>query len=245
MTANRYDQAAEAPILNTYVPINFGELYRIGATQKAAVDEAAKQFSTALQKFGEFRSPSAVDTQNWYNLTINRKDVQDAISQIAQNPDAMKDASFRANLQSLINSTDYSSLSLLKESADNLRLGLQTRAKMKAEGLYNEDWDESDIANYDTLGTKKVFEDISPVKFMTANQLSNPYFDNLKPGSLGVQWKDGVKYQVTGNNMDDLYAVANAHYMISLILPKDRNITNRCLKILVEMQMQLDNNLQI
>nr|DAZ38326.1 MAG TPA: hypothetical protein [Caudoviricetes sp.] len=31
--------------------------------------------------------------------------------------------------------------------------------------------------------------------------------------------------------------------MISLILPKDRNITNRCLKILVEMQMQLDNNL--
>ena len=49
MTANRYDQAAEAPIMNTYVPINFGELYRIG------------------------------DTQNWYNLTINRKDVQDAI----------------------------------------------------------------------------------------------------------------------------------------------------------------------
>nr|UVM81900.1 MAG: hypothetical protein [Bacteriophage sp.]UVN06194.1 MAG: hypothetical protein [Bacteriophage sp.]UVX34859.1 MAG: hypothetical protein [Bacteriophage sp.] len=28
--------------MNTYVPINFGELYRIGATQKAAVDEAAK-----------------------------------------------------------------------------------------------------------------------------------------------------------------------------------------------------------
>jgi hypothetical protein len=124
----------------------------------------------------------------------------------------MKDASFRANLQSLINSTDYSSLSLLKESADNLRAGLEMRAKMEAEGLYNEYWDESDIANYDTLGTKKVFEDISPVKFMTANQLSNPYFDNLKPGSLGVQWKDGVKYQVTGNNMDDLYAVANAHY---------------------------------
>lgn len=230
MTANRYDQAAEAPILNTYVPINFGELYRIGATQKAAVDEAAKQFSTALQKFGEFRSPSAVDTQNWYNLTINRKDVQDSISQIAQNPDAMKDASFRANLQSLINSTDYSSLSLLKESADNLRLGLQTRAKMKAEGLYNEDWDESDIANYDTLGTKKVFEDISPVKFMTANQLSNPYFDNLKPGSLGVQWKDGVKYQVTGNNMDDLYAVANAHYNDLINTPQGQKYYQQMLK---------------
>lgn len=44
MQANRYDRAAEAPILNTYVPINFGELYRIGAAQKEAVDQAAKRF---------------------------------------------------------------------------------------------------------------------------------------------------------------------------------------------------------
>lgn len=212
MTANRYDQAAEAPILNTYVPINFGELYRIGATQKAAVDEAAKQFSTALQKFGEFRSPSAVDTQNWYNLTINRKDVQDAISQIAQNPDAMKDASFRANLQSLINSTDYSSLSLLKESADNLRAGLEMRAKMEAEGKYNEGWDDSNITQYDTLSNKRVFSDITPIRYMTADELSNPYFSNLKPSSLGSVWKDGVKYNRASITYDTLYDIANAGF---------------------------------
>lgn len=212
MTANRYDQAAEAPIMNTYVPINFGELYRIGATQKAAVDEAAKQFSTALQKFGEFRSPSAVDTQNWYNLTINRKDVQNAINQIANNPDAMKDASFRANLQSLINSTDYSSLSLLKESADNLRAGLEMRAKMEAEGKYKEGWDDSNIPQYDTLGNKRVFSDITPVRYMTADELSNPYFSNLKPSSLGSVWKDGVKYNRAGITYDTLYDIANARF---------------------------------
>lgn len=212
MTANRYDQAAEAPIMNTYVPINFGELYRIGATQKAAVDEAAKQFSTALQKFGEFRSPSAVDTQNWYNLTINRKDVQNAINQIANNPDAMKDASFRANLQSLINSTDYSSLSLLKESADNLRAGLEMRAKMEAEGKYKEGWDDSNIPQYDTLSNKRVFSDITPVRYMTADELSNPYFSNLKPSSLGSVWKDGVKYNRAGITYDTLYDIANARF---------------------------------
>lgn len=212
MTANRYDQAAEAPILNTYVPINFEELYRIGATQKAAVDEAAKQFSTALQKFGEFRSPSVVDTQNWYNLTINRKDVQDTISQIAQNPDAMKDASFRANLQSLINSIDYSSLSLLGESADNLRAGLEMRAKMEAEGRYKEGWDDSNISQYDTLGNKRVFSDITPVRYMTADELSNPYFSNLKPSSLGSVWKDGVKYNRAGITYDTLYDIANARF---------------------------------
>lgn len=212
MTANRYDQAAEAPIMNTYVPINFGELYRIGATQKAAVDEAAKQFSTALQKFGEFRSPSAVDTQNWYNLTINRKDVQNAINQMANNPDAIKDASFRANLQSLINSTDYSSLSLLKESADNLRAGLEMRAKMEAEGKYKEEWDDSNIPQYDTLSNKRVFSDITPVRYMTADELSNPYFSNLKPSSLGSVWKDGVKYNRAGIAYDTLYDIANARF---------------------------------
>lgn len=56
MAANMYDQAAQAQFINTYVPINFGELYRIGAAQKAAVDEAAQQFGTQLQKFGEFQS---------------------------------------------------------------------------------------------------------------------------------------------------------------------------------------------
>lgn len=212
MTANRYDQAAEAPIMNTYVPINFGELYRIGATQKAAVDEAAKQFSTALQKFGEFRSPSAVDTQNWYNLTINRKDVQNAINQIANNPDAMKDASFRANLQSLINSTDYSSLSLLKESADNLRAGLELRAKMEAAGIYKEGWDDSNISQYDTLSNKRVFSDIAPVRYMTADELANPYFSNLKPSSLGSVWKDGVKYNRAAITHDTLYDIANARF---------------------------------
>lgn len=212
MSANRYDQAAEAPILNTYVPINFGELYRIGATQKAAVEDAAKQFGTALQKFGEFRSPSSVDTENWYRLTTGREDVQEAVRQIASNPDALKDAAFRSNLQSLINSTDYASLSLLKESADNLRAGLEMRAKMEAEGKYKWSWDQSNILQYDTLGNKSVFNDITPIRYMTADELSNPYFSNLKPSSLGTVYRDGVLYDRSGITYDTLYNIADARF---------------------------------
>lgn len=212
MSANRYDQAAEAPILNTYVPINFGELYRIGATQKAAVEDAAKQFGTALQKFGEFRSPSSVDTENWYRLTTGREDVQEAVRQIASNPDALKDAAFRSNLQSLINSTDYASLSLLKESADNLRAGLEMRAKMEAEGKYKQSWDQSNILQYDTLGNKSVFNDITPIRYMTADELSNPYFSNLKPSSLGTVYRDGVLYDRSGITYDTLYNIADARF---------------------------------
>lgn len=212
MAANMYDQAAQAQFINTYVPINFGELYRIGAAQKAAVDEAAQQFGTQLQKFGEFRAPSTVDTENYYNLTTNRSDFQDAITQIASNPDYLKDAANRAHLQSLINSVDYSALSRLKESADYQRMGLYIRAKMKAEGRLKDSWDKSDIANYDTLGTGKIFDDITPVAYMNLNELSTPYFNDLKPGFLGTDYVNGTRYVVTGNNMEDLMAVATAKF---------------------------------
>ena len=207
-----YDQAAQAQFLNTYAPINFGELYRIGSAQKQAVDEAAQQFSNQLQKFGEFRSPSRIDTQNYYNLTIGREDFQNAINQMVSNLDYMKDSANRAQLQSLINSVDYSSLSQLKESADYQRLGLQTRAKMKAEGRLKDSWDKSDIANYDTLGSRKIFDDVTPVAYMNLNELSTPYFNDLKPGFLGTEYVNGTRYIVTGNNMEDLLSVANAKF---------------------------------
>lgn len=212
MAANMYDQAAQAQFINTYMPINFGELYRIGAAQKQAVDQAAEQFTTQLQKFGEFRSPSRVDTENYYNMTIGREDFQNAINQMVSNPDYMKDASNRAQLQSLINSVDYAALSQLKESADYQRMGLQTRAKMKAEGRLKDSWDKSDIANYDTLGTGKIFDDITPVAYMNLNELSTPYFNDLKPGFLGTDYVNGTRYIVTGNNMEDLMAVATAKF---------------------------------
>ena len=220
MAVNRYDVAAEAPIISTYVPIDFGELYRIGATQKAAVDQAAEQLSQAVRTFGEFRSPSQVDTERYYAETIGK--LQPWIQQAASDPNAMKDAGWRSGLQAALNGLNYAGLSQLQESAANLRAGLQMRAQMEAEGLYNENWDLSDIANYDTLGSGAVFQDITPVKYMTANQLSNPYFVNLKPGTLDPVYKDGVKYMVTGNTIEDLEAVADAHMSDMIDTPQGR-----------------------
>ena len=91
-------------------------------------------------------------------------------------------------------------------------MGLQIRAKMKAEGRLKDSWDKSDIANYDTLGTGKIFDDITPVAYMNLNELSTPYFNDLKPGFLGTDYVNGTRYVVTGNNMEDLMAVATAKF---------------------------------
>lgn len=209
MAVNRYDRPADAPIINTYVPIDFDQLYRIGITQKSAIDDAAEQLSTAVQRFGEFRSPSRVDTERYYAETLGK--MAPWIEQAAADPDAMKDAGWRAGLQAALNGLNYVNISQLQESADNLRAGLEMRAKMEAEGLYNRNWDRSDIANYNTLSSG-VFSDITPIRYMSANELSNPYFDNLKPSDLGLVTRNGVRYNRTGINYDTLYSIAEARF---------------------------------
>lgn len=228
MQANEYDIAAEAPIINTYVPINFGELYRIGAAQKAAVDEAVNDLNAAVTTFGEFRSPSRIDTENYYKNSIGK--FSDLIEAAAANPDLMKDANFRASLQSRINNLDYISLSMLKESADMQRLGLKTRAQMEAEGRYNKNWDRSDIPNYDTLGTGRIFDDITPVRWMSANELSNAYFNDLKASSLGPVWRDGVKYNRSGITYDTLYDISSARFNDLVNTPQGREYYNEFLQ---------------
>lgn len=208
-----YDRAARAQFIDTYVPINFGELYRIGAAQKQAVDEAAEKFGSQLQKWGEFKSLSSVDTQNYYNLTTERKDIQDAINKMSYNPDWIKDAANRANLQSLLNSVDYASLSKLKQNAQNFEKRAAIIAQMKAQGKYKESWDKINMATWDTLNPEQgMMNELAPLEYMTANALSNAYFDNLKPSSLGTLFKGGVKYQREGITYDMLKGIADARF---------------------------------
>lgn len=200
MGANMYDQPAQAQFINTYAPINFGELYRIGAAQKEEMNRAADQFSAQLQKFGEFKSPSAIDTENYYNNTINRQDFQEAINQMISNPDAMKDASFRSNLQSLINSVDYASLSKLKQSRDAMLQRQQIDQKLMLENKYNPLWHGVDYDNYDTLNNK-IFDDITPLPYMSVRELVEPYVNNLKGEFLGS--KNGFLWNGVTDEMTD------------------------------------------
>lgn len=201
MAANMYDQAAQAQFINTYVPINFGELYRIGAAQKAAIDEAAQQFGAQLQKFNEFQSPSLIDTQRYYDLTVGRNDFQNAINQMVSNPDALKDAAFRSQLQSMINSVDYVALSNLKSSRDAMLKRQEINQKLMLENRFNLLWHDVDFANYDTLGSKKIFDDITPIPYMSVRELVEPYVNNLKGEFLGS--KNGFLWNGVTDEMTD------------------------------------------
>lgn len=186
MTANSYDQAAQAQFINTYVPINFGELYRVGAAQRQVVEDAAQQFGAQLQKFGEFQSPSQLDTSRYYNLTTGRQDFQDAINQMVSNPDSMKDAGFRSNLQSLINSVDYATLSNLRQSVEGMKERQKVNQQLMLNNKFDSRWHDVNFTDYDTV-SQGIFNDVSPLAYKSEVDLVKPYVDNLKPEFMGTK----------------------------------------------------------
>lgn len=210
MAANGYDRPADAVIMNTYVPIDFGNLYRVGAAQKLAVDQAMAEMSTAVNTFGEFTSPSDVDVANYYNETLGR--LSPMIQEAAADPDKFKDASFRARWNTALNSLNYANISRLQQGAENLRQRQKNVAEMIANGTYNANWDRyADLSNYDTLQSG-ILEELSPIKWMDANTLSNRYFDNLQPTDLNQTTRNGVRYNVQGISYDTLYNIADARF---------------------------------
>ena len=198
MQANRYDRAAEAPIMNTYVPINFGELYRIGQAQRQAVEQAANEFTNTVSKFGEFQSPSAVDTQRYYENSLGK--IRDLIDEAATNPDAMKDANFRARLNSRIANLDYATLSNLKQSREGMLARQKANQELMIKGMYNPLWHDVDFTNYNTVDSG-IFNDIAPLAYKSEVDLVRPYVDNLKASFMGV--KDGWIHQGVSTDRTD------------------------------------------
>lgn len=198
MQANRYDRAAEAPIMNTYVPINFGELYRIGQAQRQAVEQAANEFTNIVSKFGEFQSPSAVDTQIYYENSLGK--IRDLIDEAATNPDAMKDANFRARLNSRIANLDYATLSNLKQSREGMLARQKANQELMIKGMYNPLWHDVDFTNYNTVDSG-IFNDVAPLAYKSEVDLVRPYVDNMKASFMGV--KDGWIHQGVSTDRTD------------------------------------------
>ena len=179
MAVNMYDQAAEAPILNTYVPIDFDELYRIGVTQQQAINQAQEELQGVISTVGEFTSPSDIDVENYYKLSLGQLD--DLIQEAAADPNKMKDPGYRARLMGRINGLDYAALGRLRAGADALRTRQSNVANMIANDTYYENWDRfRDLSNYDTL-RQGILDEVAPTPYKSVFDLASPYVDDMKP----------------------------------------------------------------
>ena len=204
MAVNRYDNPAQAQFIDTYVPIPFEQLYTLGKQAQDNVNQALKDYSSALDKWADFTSPSQVDTQAWYNETYGR--ALPVAEEMAKNMDLIRTPEGRSRIYSVINNVDRAKLSMLRQSADNLRQRQEANQRLMASGQYNPEWHDLDFANYNTQ-TAGIFNDVSPLPYQSEVDMVKPFVDNLKDSFLGSRGgylytgvtQDQVRHQIDLN----------------------------------------------
>lgn len=191
MAVNRFFK----PVDYEYTPIPFQELVTLGKYYADERKQAEKDLATNIKTFGKFVSPSAVDMENYKKASIGK--LAPFIEQAAMNPGVMKDASFRAQLQSAINNIDYAELGAYERSRDAMLERQKINQQLALAGKYNPLWHDVDFYNYDTRNG--IFQDTAPVAYKSEIDMVKPLVDNLKSRFLG---SDGT-YDYTGVSVED------------------------------------------
>ncbi len=100
----------------------------------------------------------------------------------------------------MINSIDYCTLSNLRSSIDAMLKRQEVNQKLMLENRFNKLWHDVDFANYDTVNSK-IFDDITPLPYMSVRELVEPYVNNLKGEFLGA--KNGFLWNGVTDEMTD------------------------------------------
>lgn len=222
MATNRFDKPIESEYISQYTPIPFEQLYAIGKANNERVDKAYQDLGNQFTKWSEFRSPSAVDTKRWYDLTVGAG--QDVVNKLAANPDLIKTAEGRSLIQSFINTRPYNELSQLQQSREGLLQRQKVNQQLMLSGKYNPMWHDIDFTNYNTLDSG-VFNDVAPLAYKSEVDLVKPYVDNLKPGFIrqegAYDWR-GVSSERTdqeiANNISAIYNTPEAQKHIQVLI---------------------------
>ena len=225
MTITPYDQPVARQFINTYAPVNIDRLFQVTAQQQARLDQERQQIGEQLKQYGSFKAPSAIDTQNYYDLTLGRSDIKDMIQKAATDSDWLKDAANRNAFLGQLNNVDYQTLANIRESAENQKI-LQTNIdKLKAEGRFNLNWliddkgRQIDLANWDTK-TNGVLTTTSATPYATLGDISNPYFEGLRPSDIGTVWKNGMLYDRKAITQELLQEMANDKFSDLISTPQ-------------------------
>ena len=208
MAVNRYDEAVVTPYIEQYTPIPFDTLYKLGQVYNTQRDQTETAFQTALQQYRNFNSPSAVDTQRWYDLTV--RPASQLASDMASNPELLRTPEGRRRIQNFINTRPYAELSQLEQSRQNMLQRQKNIQELIKDGTYYEPWHNISMTNYDTL-RQGLFNDINVTPYSSTAELVKPYIDNIKDSYIRTQ--GGFDYYgvtpeqiqtVVGANMDSL-----------------------------------------
>lgn len=193
-------------------------------------NQAQEKQDQFFKEYGDFISPSATDTDNYYNLSIGKikKGLDDLY---AKGIDPLRNPEGRAYIRTMINSVPYADLQKLKQSAKAQEEYNQAKRTLKAQGLFNEEFETLEGGgpiNYDTL-KNGIWSRQSPTPYKSMAELSEQYYNDIQPGVIeeGTD-KNGVRYQMLGISRKNIEDVADQR-MLDIINTPQGNLMYKSL----------------
>lgn len=205
----QYDQALPLPTKDLYdTPIMQMAL----STAKDMYDRGEKRIDDFYEKYGDFFTPIAKD-QETYNSYIN--DIRNTVNDLyARGIDPLRSAEGRHVVADAIRKFPREQVANIKQSAKNAEMFNKAKLDLMRAGLYNPDMDPYNGGtpeDWDTVGSGKIFDVMSPTPYKDLASFSEPYFKGLKPNIKNTS-KNGISYNIESITEDDLRKVADAKY---------------------------------
>lgn len=162
---------------------------------KEQYDNARADMKDFMKSYGDFYSPIAGDTENYYNLTLGG--ANDMLSQMmARGIDPYKSPEARNAIARYIANVPSGKIAQMKQSAENAKQYLQQKAKLQAAGKWNEAYERyllggKSLENWDTA-RDGVWNRVSPSEYSDLFDSTNPWFANMQDSFL--ESKGGYDY---------------------------------------------------
>lgn len=201
MPSNRYDKPVEQEYVSQYTPIPFDQLYQLGKAYNDRVDKTLKDIKDNIEKYRTFKSPSAIDTQRYYDRTLTP--IRQLVDKAVANPDLISTPEFQLQTQQMLNNVPYAELSMLEQQRDNFLKRQELEQKLSSQGKWYGPWHNMNYSDYDTLGDSTHrgqglldSSALNLVPYQSINDLVDPYVNDVPDTFLG---SDGM-YDYVGKS---------------------------------------------
>lgn len=173
-----YEEPVAMPSMGVY-DTDLMKAYIAGV--KEQYDNARQDMKDFNKLYGDFYSPIAGDTENYYNLTVGgaNKLIDDLM---AQGIDPYKNPQARNLISRYIANVPTDKLNQMKQSAENATAYNAAKAKMIADGTYSQEMADflgEDPSNWDTM-KNGVYNRVAPTRFNTIEDMLLPTIQQLQ-----------------------------------------------------------------
>jgi len=192
---NLYDSPAQAQFINTYVPIQFNNLYGIAEQAQKNLDQSQALEDDNNAKYSSLNTPISADKATWASNVYGP--YADFVNKNLTNPDALKDPMVQSQLKSMTRKMQSNPL------AANLLASAQAANDfMKKSDPRWGDYERNKVLNHNTA-TDGVFGETN-MPYQDVNEIYKPTLDKLHPEGTDLGTTKNGEYDLNGWTQEHL-----------------------------------------